>query len=383
MSFPEINKCLRTNSSFLERNDPQHHHRYTCVEALPIDMIKDFVISDPLHLLELGIMRKLLNIWIKGTVNKNLQLQKNVITQLDNDLLHCNRSLPSEIHRSVRSVEWLKYWKGSEYRTILLYIGIVVLKKHLRSDIYEHYLYLFCAVVICSVDSYKHFLPVAKIFFNIYVELYKELYGVHSISINVHNLSHVVDNVERFGNLNSISTYPFENVARHLKLKLKQGNKSIEQAALRLSELNLLRTKENLNIQKVNENICLKFPFESSENSKYVAYNYISFADVIFSNKKFGDKWFLTKNGEIVQFKCALKLNEKIFACGSPLKCKSNFFENPIKSSVFDIYVCEEEYFGDTAYCLNAIKSKLCCLIQNNRLIFIPLIHSIDSLNKK
>lgn len=87
MSFPEINKCLRTNSSFRERNDPQHHHRYTCIEALPIDLIEDFVISDPLHLLELGIMRRLLNIWLRGTLNKELQLHKDVIAQLDNDFL--------------------------------------------------------------------------------------------------------------------------------------------------------------------------------------------------------------------------------------------------------------------------------------------------------
>lgn len=144
----------------------------------------------------------------------------------------------------------------------------------------------------------------------------------------------------------------------------------------------MLRAEEKLNIPEENENVRLKFPSESSENPKYVAYNYISFANVIFSNKKFGDKWFLTKNDEIVQFKFALKLNKQIFAYESPLKSKNNFFENPLKSSVFGIYMCEENYLCDTAYCLKAIKSKLFCLIQNDRLVFIPMIHSIDSLNK-
>lgn len=53
----------RTDISFRnpkEENkvEVEHHKEYTPLQELPIDMIKSFPVSDPLHLLELGIMKK-------------------------------------------------------------------------------------------------------------------------------------------------------------------------------------------------------------------------------------------------------------------------------------------------------------------------------------
>lgn len=246
MSFPKIDCSRRTNTSFRDRIDSEHHRQNSCLELLPIDMISDFIIADPLHLLELGIMRKLLRIWVNGDIIKDFKLSKNDVMTFDNLLLKCNNNLPKEIHRSVRSLSTMKYWKGSEYRTILLYIGIVVLKDILRHDVYDNFLYLFCAVTICSCDTYKHFLPLAKDLFDLYITKYIDLYGQHAVSSNVHNLCHVIENVERFGNLNTISTYPFENAARLLKLKLKRCDKSIEQASKRITEMNLAKKKRKI-----------------------------------------------------------------------------------------------------------------------------------------
>lgn len=63
MSFPIIGQNLRTDSSFRnpEKDDKvevEHHEEYTPLQELPIDMIESFPVSDPLHLLELGIMKK-------------------------------------------------------------------------------------------------------------------------------------------------------------------------------------------------------------------------------------------------------------------------------------------------------------------------------------
>lgn len=58
MSFPQTNCELRTDLSFRRREHPEHHIEHSIIENLPIDMIRDFPTSDPLHLLELGIMKK-------------------------------------------------------------------------------------------------------------------------------------------------------------------------------------------------------------------------------------------------------------------------------------------------------------------------------------
>lgn len=380
MSYPRINESLRTDLSFRTREDHEHHRSYSCMERLPIDMIADFVIADPLHLLELGIMRKLLYIWIFGKVTPSLKLRKNDVQQLDVALLECNQSLPTEIHRKIRVTKWLKYWKGSEYRTVLLYIGIVVLKKKLPVELYEHFLFLFCAVTMCSVDAYKDFVPLAKTLFDEFIRMYIDLYGLHAVSSIVHNLCHVTENVERFGNLNSISTYPFENAARHIKLKLKQCDKSIEQASRRIYEMNLLQRREKSHISA--NNVCLKFPFFPFGNKNDFAYQYVSFKGIIFSNRKQGDKWFSTITDEIVEFKCAIKLNGQLIICGSPLKRVKDFFTRPFRSRYLDICECDRDFHSDKAYQLNEIKSKMFCLCTDNRFVFMPLLHSIDVLNE-
>lgn len=65
VSFPRIaasdrerEKELRTDDGFRNRFQQQHHKEYSILEQLPIDMIRDFPVSDSLHLLDLGIMRR-------------------------------------------------------------------------------------------------------------------------------------------------------------------------------------------------------------------------------------------------------------------------------------------------------------------------------------
>lgn len=54
MSFPRIDCPLRTDQSFRESLDPDHHNKSTPLLELPIDMVKDIIIADSLHLIDLG-----------------------------------------------------------------------------------------------------------------------------------------------------------------------------------------------------------------------------------------------------------------------------------------------------------------------------------------
>lgn len=119
-------------------------------------------------------------------------------------------TVKSQIHRKVRTFDYFNNYKGTEYRTFLLYLSIIVLKDFLPIDQYKHFLQLFCAVTICYTNIYKKYLPIAKELFDEYIENYIQIYGIDDIGSNVHNLSHIVDDVNRFGNLSEISTYEFE-----------------------------------------------------------------------------------------------------------------------------------------------------------------------------
>lgn len=62
MYYEKTDFELRSDSDFRDRKQPQHHKITSLLEKRPIDMIKSFPISDPIHLMELGIMKRFTDI---------------------------------------------------------------------------------------------------------------------------------------------------------------------------------------------------------------------------------------------------------------------------------------------------------------------------------
>lgn len=393
MSFARFDCSARTDASFRHRHQIEHHKTMSPIELLPIDMVSDFPTSDPLHLLELGIMKKCLIRWKDGS-----KFYKSHFSQTDKEkfnemLSRANDEKPSEIHRSIRLLNCLSDWKGSEYRTFLLYVSIVVLKEFLRQDEYEHFLKFYCAVTICSSDIYRkhvmrrneNILSLSQCLFNDYIEQYIEIYGSHSISSNVHNLAHVTDDVIRFGNLNNISTYPYENRLGMLKNKLKKCNKPLEQIARRIAEIKLIIESESCSASKISNG---SFP-KLKDPQLSVGSNLNSFSTIIFENnyrlstKKFGDKWFLIKDTAgtsiIEMTRVSRTQSSRILVFGKAILEKRNFFENPFSSSNINIYISNGKKNEELSYPLEVIACKMVCLTYQREFIFIPLVHTLSN----
>ena len=58
LTFPHMNALPRTDQSFRDKAQPEHHHGRSLLEKLNVDMV-DSVSLDPQHLTDLGVMRKL------------------------------------------------------------------------------------------------------------------------------------------------------------------------------------------------------------------------------------------------------------------------------------------------------------------------------------
>lgn len=91
-------------------------------------MVSDFIVADSLHLFDLGLMKKCLTGWVRGSFNFKTKLSAREISDMSALLLSFNETIPCELHRSIRSLDCLSFWKGLEFRTFLLYLGPVVLK---------------------------------------------------------------------------------------------------------------------------------------------------------------------------------------------------------------------------------------------------------------
>lgn len=120
-----VSAAKRTDRSFLNMEDEDHHLGISPLKNLKIGMVTSFPI-DYIHAVCLGVMRKLLNTWVSGRVQPRFQCR--VINELSQKILFSKEFIPVEFNRKPRNLNELARWKAKEFRTFLLYIGPVILK---------------------------------------------------------------------------------------------------------------------------------------------------------------------------------------------------------------------------------------------------------------
>lgn len=359
-----------------------HHKTNSPLLALPIDMIQDFPVGDSLHLLDLGIMKRLLCGWRDGSFgNYKTKWLARVTQEISHFLVQIK--LPAEFHRKIRGLDVLAFWKGLEFRTFFYYVGIVVLKHYLSTEVYEHFLMLFCAVTICSSEEYKSKLNVAQTLLEHFVEYFVDIYGEHFITSNVHNLLHLVDDVKRFGILTTFSTYPFESKLFAIKNIIRSGHRPLAQIAKRLGEMG------KVEVQYINKDVHANFPILKKMTEKKQGIHTKNENDLYFTHIQLDgfilesqgeNQWFLSSNREIVSLKYIIKSpNNDIIICGNILKMKDDLFATPVCSSYFNIYKsnCVEDEIK--AFKTENIKCKLVAVkdLMDNVTIFFPLLHTL------
>jgi hypothetical protein len=379
--FPE-----RTDEGFRNKICDDHHKGETVLTELPIDMILDFPVSDSLHLIDLGIVKRCLLGWRDGSFRGyRTKWSANEAANISRTLVACK--LPKEIHRAVRGLDCLAFWKASEFSAFLHYLAIVVLKKAVQPDAYDHFLLLFCATTICSSKAYSALLDIAEVMLKHYIEYYGDIYGEAHITSNVHNLGHVVQEVRRYGPLHTFNAYPFENELYNIKRLLRTGKKPLQQAAKRIIERSQIpvKSRQETEYPKLKGVIERPDDFDVSilsedeqNDSSLRLYTSIEFKHFIIS-RNYPDSWFLTSENEIVKFEYAISVNNKLYCCGLPVIRIEPFFSKPIQSSHLNIYVSNSQTSDVSIICaVSQFKCKLVVVsYSQNEHVFIPLIHTL------
>lgn len=214
-----------------------------------------------MHLICLGIMRKLLYLWVGSGHRKGIwQLSLNQIKQISNNLLQIQSSVPSEFQRKPRPLIFIKQWKATEYRQFLFYTGLVVLRNILRDDLYQHFLELYVAVRILSCKDSDEYLHYSQLLLEHFVDSFSILYKKYFISHNIHGLIHITDDVKYLGSIDNFSAFRFENFMFHIKKLIHKNEKPLQQLFKRYKEIQL----HNINKKHNKSNSDKLIPMESS-----------------------------------------------------------------------------------------------------------------------
>jgi len=145
MTFPEINASLRTDESFRAMSDEDHHLGQSPLMSLSVGMVSNFPL-DYMHLICLGVTRKLMYLWIRGPLATRLGAQ--TIRELSEALVQLKVQVPREFARKPRSLNELDRWKATELRQFLLYTGPVCLQRFLNEAMFKNFMLLSSAMYI-------------------------------------------------------------------------------------------------------------------------------------------------------------------------------------------------------------------------------------------
>ena len=225
---------LRTDDDFRLQSDAAHHVGTSPLAALPLGLVCQ-VPLDYMHAVCLGVMRRIIILWSKGPAS--CRMSNSLLQAVSARLVTYRIFIPRQFARKPRSLSEVKMWKATEFRTFLLYTGPVALKGLLNRDHYQNFMCLSVAISIClsSKLCHKHE-DYSESLLSYFVQQFSELYGANQIVYNVHCLTHLVDDVRRFGCLDSISAFPFENYLGQLKGMVRNGNNPVSQIVNRLAE---------------------------------------------------------------------------------------------------------------------------------------------------
>lgn len=150
--FPDIQFVKRTDNDFVNQSDPDHHTGHSILQQIPNLELVTGVPLDYMHLVCLGVVKKLLvNTWCFGW--PSYKLQSNTVDKISKTLLSLVRYIAHEFVRKPRHIKEAKRFKATEFRQFLLYTGIIVLKNNLDKKKHEHFLTLQVAIRILSSNE--------------------------------------------------------------------------------------------------------------------------------------------------------------------------------------------------------------------------------------
>ena len=228
--------ALRNDSEFRLGSYPDHHIGKSPLESLPINMIYSFPL-DYMHLVLLGVTRKLLHMWVSVVPFKLSNASKEVVTK---NLAQCRKFLPLEFNRKPDNFRDSERWKASECRTFLLYVGLLSVQSELPKDRWKHFCLLSIAIRILCSNSYSgdpDLVDYAETLLKKFVVDFALIYKNVSIVYNLHSLLHLSDDVRRLGSLDSFSAFNFENFLGIMKRRIRSGSHPLAQISRRLSEV--------------------------------------------------------------------------------------------------------------------------------------------------
>jgi len=383
--FPELHFTKRTHEQFVNKEQEEHHigSSMSILINIPnINIINCFSL-DYMHLICLGIVKKLIKLWLRGPLNVRIQSSKSKI--LSSLLISLKSSITNDFQRKPRSVDEVSRWKATEFRTFLIYLGPLVLKNVISEQCYLNFMCLHTSIsLLLTPNLSDQLLNYCNELLVYFVKKFAVLYGKEWISHNVHSVLHICDDYKMFGPLDECSCFPFENHMKTLKKFVRKSHQPLQQAVKRYSEH--VTFKPQTVIDNSIQNNIFTYKNQHSNGPIIIMVPYLKiksqFKNIHFKNTEVkindSDCYVQTKRGDIVKIVniCHTAENEEIII-GFRFKIVTSYYQKPLISSKLNIFSVSDLNNSLEYWSVDYIKCKCMVLKYNeNNAVSFALIHT-------
>lgn len=379
MTYCDLDAQPRTDASYNNQEQAGHHMGISPLQEIGTQMVSQFRL-DPLHLVYLGVFRRLLKTWLSWI--GNFRLHWTVVNAISDQLMTLAATLPCDFNRSIRELKYFAQFKATELRRMCHYDSILIFRDHINNNVYRHFLLLYAALYILAHPvfarsqewrTYAHELLVNFINHSI------EIYGRQFVVYNVHSLYHVTAECESQNSpLNDFSAFMFETALASLKNLLNSFYRPCQQAACRISErlsfvqdVKLPPPPDHLNVTLSMEYINEVDGALPGQHFRKINIGYF----VLQLNDK--DNCFKTRGEDIVVLSDIVQdIDGTINLVGKRFLHKNDFFEYPLPSSQLGIFSVAELGEEIYVYEIHEVIAKCWLMPDGNSYCCVPILHT-------
>ncbi|XP_066589825.1 uncharacterized protein [Prorops nasuta] len=332
--FNSTTFSLRTDVAYSRCVDRKHHKEgQSPLAHLPIGMVSD-VPFEYMHLVCLGVMKRILSAWVLGTFSPVSKLSTSSYTTVCSRLNTLRQFCPSDFARRPQSLDVFSKFKATEFRQFLLYTGPLVLYGLTDDSIYKHFLLLHSAIRVLVASASTLELRFAEISLQKFVQRCYELYGPSFCSYNLHGLLHLTNDVRHLGNLDSFSAFPYESNMMMFRKYCRKPHLSLQQFCRRMDEIQF-----NSNQEISNDDPSIpKFVHYRNTNNR-AGYSKILFNNLLLTTEIRDNCCLLRDNSICVIVDIVINENLYLLQVKKFIELEP-FYDIGIKSSDIGIYKC-------------------------------------------
>jgi len=241
---------------------------------------------------------------------------------------------------------------------------------------------LSVATYICvSPQLSEHYLGYAHELLLMFVQQASVLYGMGFVVYNVHSLSHVVDDVKRFGVLDNISAFPFENHLRYLKKLVKRPSLPLNQIVSRIAEQDHFVVSGKL-LPRDMMQLCGEHHFgplpHGIQSAVVTQYQMLKLKQFVIRRTTSSDSCFVFNSGDIGLVRNIVKKDGEIYVVYQSFEKQNVFFDYPCPSANLGIFLVNKlcNNCQIAKYC-NIVKKCVCMKIgdDGSGYVCVPLAH--------